>query len=74
MEKLTEELTKSGVMIGSGGLLPSAFGALVRVKDQKVTVVEGPFTETKELTGGYAFLRTNSKEEAIAHTRRFMAL
>jgi len=72
--KLAEESFRSGVMVEMGGLLPTAMGARVRVSGGKLTVVDGPFAEIKELIGGYAILQVKSKEEAIEHTRRFMQL
>ena len=72
--KLAEESFKSGVMVEMGGLLPTAMGARVRASGGQLTVVDGPFTEIKELIGGYAILNVKSKEEAIEHTRRFMQL
>jgi hypothetical protein len=52
--KLGEEGFKAGVMVEVGGLLPSATGARVRVSGGKLTVTDGPFTEAKEIVGGYA--------------------
>lgn len=72
--RLSEEMMRAGVMVDSGGLLPSEAGARVRVNAGHVSVTDGPFAETKELVGGYAILRANSKEEAIAHGKRFMML
>ncbi|MBL8175529.1 MAG: transcriptional regulator [Bryobacterales bacterium] len=72
--KLAEESFRSGVMVEMGGLLPTAKGARVRVSGGKMTVTDGPFTEIKELIGGYAILNVGSKEEAIEHTRRFLQL
>jgi hypothetical protein len=72
--KLAEESFRTGVMVEMGGLLPSATGARVKVSGGKVTVVDGPFTEFKELIGGYAILNVKSKAEAIEHTKRFMQL
>lgn len=74
MAKLAEESTKTGVLVETGGLLSSAAGARVRLSRKKLTVVDGPFTEAKELVGGYAVLQVKSKEEAIEETRRFMEL
>jgi hypothetical protein len=70
--KLGEEMAKAGVMLEMGGLLPSSKGARVRAAGGKLTVTDGPFTEAKELVGGYAILQTKSKEEAIELARRFM--
>ena len=72
--KLAEESFRSGVMVEMGGLLPTAQGARVQVAGGKVSVVDGPFTEFKELIGGYAILNVKSKAEAIEHTKRFMQL
>jgi hypothetical protein len=72
--KASQEQSASGVLLASGGLMPSAQGALVRVENGKVKVVDGPFAEAKELIGGYAILQAASKEEAIAQGRAFMQL
>ena len=69
---LSEEMFKAGVLLEMGGLLPSAMGARVRAANRKLTVTDGPFTEAKELIGGYAILRADSKAEAIEHGKRFM--
>ncbi len=63
--KLAAEDAKTGTMIGSGGLGPTALGARVRLSGGKVTVTDGPFTEAKEVVGGYAQFELKSKEEAI---------
>jgi hypothetical protein len=70
--KLSEEMIKAGIMLDSGGLLPSSKGARIHVKQGKLTVIDGPFSEAKELIGGYAILQVKSKEEAIERGRRFM--
>jgi hypothetical protein len=72
--KLGEEGFKAGVMVEVGGLLPSATGARVRVSGGKLTVTDGPFTEAKEIVGGYAVYEVKSRDEAIELTRRFMEL
>jgi hypothetical protein len=74
MAKLTEESAKSGEMIGGGGLAPSAMGARVRISGGKITVTDGPFTEAKEVFGGYAVMELKSKEEAIERSKHFMEL
>ena len=74
MEKLAEEAMKSGEMIETGGLAPTAAGSRVRLAGGKITVTDGPFTEAKEVFGGYAVFELKSKEEAIERTRRFMEL
>jgi hypothetical protein len=72
--KLVEEDAKSGKMIGSGGLGPTAKGARVRISAGNLTVTDGPFAETKEVIGGYAQFEMASKEEAIQGAVRFMEL
>jgi hypothetical protein len=72
--KLAEAETKSGVMVGSGGLGPTALGSRVRLSGGKVTVTDGPFTEAKEVVGGYAEFELKSKEEAVQAAVRFMEL
>jgi tRNA-Thr(GGU) m(6)t(6)A37 methyltransferase TsaA len=68
------EQAAAGVLLTAGGLLPSAAGALVRVERGKVKVVDGPFAEGKELIGGFAILKAESKQEAIEMGRAFMQL
>jgi len=72
--KIAEEATKAGTMLGNGGLGPTAQGARVRLSGGKVTVIDGPFTEAKEVIGGYAQFQLKSKEEAIQSAVRFMEL
>lgn len=72
--KLGEEQTKAGRMVGSGGLKPLASGARVRLSGGKVTVMDGPFTEAKEVIGGYAQFELASKQEAVDLAVEFMEL
>jgi hypothetical protein len=72
MVKLIEEFTREGVLLGTEGCLPSSLGARVRRTGGKFSVTDGPFTEAKEVIGGFALLRANSKEEIIALTKRFL--
>jgi len=72
MGKLVEEGMKAGWLLGTEGCLPSALGARVRNSSGKVTVTDGPFTEAKEVVGGFAILRANSKEEAIRLAKDFL--
>jgi hypothetical protein len=72
--KLAEKETKTGVMVGNGGLKATALGASVRLSGGKVTVTDGPFTEAKEIIGGYAQFELKSKEEAVESAVRFMEL
>jgi hypothetical protein len=72
--KLSEEASKAGTMIGSGGLGPTALGARVRLSGGQLSVIDGPFTETKEIVGGYAQFELKSKQEAVEGALRFMEL
>jgi len=72
MGKLIEELTRTGQLVSTAGLRPTAEGVRVRLRGGKLSVVDGPFAETKEVIGGYAILEAKSKEEAIELTRRFL--
>jgi len=72
MGKLIEESMKSGVLIATEGCLPSARGARVRRAGANVTVTDGPFTESKEVVGGFALLRATSKAEAIEICKDFL--
>ncbi|MEO7455162.1 MAG: YciI family protein [Gemmatimonadaceae bacterium] len=65
---------KAGVLVEMGGLLPTALGARVRLGGGKVTVLDGPFTEAKEVIGGYAVYELVSREEAIKWASIFMEL
>jgi hypothetical protein len=72
--KLTEEAIKNGTLLGNGGLLPTAAGASVRLSGGQITVTDGPFTEAKEIIGGYALFELKSKEEAVQGAIGFMEL
>src|SRR5262245_53189525 len=74
MGELIEELAKAGVLLATEGCLPSSRGARVRIFGGKFTVTDGPFTETKEVVGGFALFQVKSKEEAIEWTKRFLKL
>jgi hypothetical protein len=72
--KLGEEASKDGSMIETGGLAPSAMSTRVLLEQGKITAIDGPFAETKELVGGYAVFEFVSKEEAVESTLQFMEL
>ena len=72
MGKLVEEGMKAGFLLGVEGCLPSARGARVRLDNGKVTVSDGPFTEAKEVVGGFAILNAKTKAEAIQMARDFL--
>lgn len=74
MGKLVEEAMKAGWLLSTEGCLPTALGARVRRSGASVSVTDGPFTETKEVVGGFAILKTNSKEEAIELAKTFLSV
>ncbi len=74
MAKLGEEAAKSGTMLQSGGLSPIAKSTRVRLSRGQVTAIDGPFTESKEVVGGFAMFELKSKEEAIEGAKQFMEL
>jgi hypothetical protein len=70
MGKYNEELAKAGVMLAGEGLQPSSKGARVRFSGSKRTVIDGPFSETKELVAGFWLIQVKSKAEAIEWVKR----
>ena len=74
MGALIEKFMRSGHLISTEGCLPSRLGFRVRKDDGKVTITDGPFTEAKEVVGGFALLNAQSREEAIALTKEFLAV
>src|ERR1700735_4301644 len=72
MGKLIEDGMKSGWLLSTEGCLPTALGARVRQSGGKITVTDGPFTESKEVVGGFALIKADSKAEAIELVRRFL--
>lgn len=73
MGRLVDEMSRSGHLIGTAGLRPSAEGVRVRLhRGGRLSVSDGPFTEAKEVIGGYAILEAGSKDEAVELTRRFL--
>ena len=72
MGRLIEEMTRNGALISTAGLRPTAEGVRVRQRRGKQSTTDGPFTETKEVIGGYAVLEAKSMPEAIELTRRFL--
>jgi hypothetical protein len=69
--RMIGEMTKAGVLLAAEGVLPSSTGARVRSSGGKRTVIDGPFTEAKEVIGGFALLQVRSREEAIEWAARF---
>jgi len=74
MGKLADREIKAGRMLDSGGLMPVRTGAQVRIADGKLSVIDGPFVEAKEVVGGYAIFELRDKQEALASAKEFMQL
>jgi hypothetical protein len=66
-----EELAKAGVLLDASGLQPSSRGWRIKYAGDKRTLIDGPFTETKELIAGYTLIQVKSREEAMEWTKRF---
>jgi hypothetical protein len=74
MGKFVEKSLDEGTLVDTGGLLPSKDGVRVRLGGGQITVMDGPFTESKEVIGGWAILNANSKAEAVRIATEFMEL
>ena|SRR5437016_9582190 len=74
MGKFVEQGFKSGVLVDTNGLKPISEGTRVRLAGGKLTVTDGPFTESKEIVGGYAIVKVSSRAEAIENARQFLEL
>ena len=74
MGRLLEDMTKAGVLLDTGGLRPVGEATYVRLVGGRQTVIDGPFTESKEVVGGYCLVQVRSKEEAVEWASRFLAL
>ena len=74
MGTLMEDATKAGVLVATGGLAPTSMAAKITLKDGEFTVVDGPFTEAKELIGGWALMECRDLAEAIEWSKRFVAV
>ena len=72
MGKLMDEMKRAGILVDTAGLRPTSEGVRVRLSNGRTSVIDGPFTETREVIGGYAMLETTTLEEAIEATRRFL--
>ena len=73
MGKAIEDAMKAGWLLATEGCLPTKLGARVRRSEGRVTVTDGPFAESREVVGGFAILKANSKEEAIELVKNFLA-
>jgi hypothetical protein len=74
MGELMGEWTKTGAMVSAAGLKPTSQGARVRIAARRVQVIDGPFTEAKEVVGGFFILEAKDKDSAVTMTRRFVEL
>jgi hypothetical protein len=74
MGKFMEEATKAGVLLATGGAGPIEEAVRISLHDGKFTVTDGPFTEAKELIGGWALMEVRDKNEAIEWTKRFLSI
>ena len=74
MGKLMDEMTKAGIMIDTAGLQPTPQGVRVKLSHGKISQTDGPFTETKEVIGGYAIIEAPSMAEAVKVAERFLAV
>jgi hypothetical protein len=74
MGAFVEEATKAGIVLATGGLAPPDEGVKVRYHDGEFTVLDGPFTEAKELIGGWALMDCRDRDEAIEWTKRFLVI
>ena len=74
MGAFVEGAVKAGVIVATGGIAPTAEGAKVTLNDGEFTVVDGPFTEAKELVGGWALMECRDMDEAVEWTKRFLSV
>jgi hypothetical protein len=74
MGAFVEEAYKAGVLLATGGVTPIDEAVKVQYKNGEFTVLDGPFTEAKELVGGWALMECRDKDEAIEWTKRFLAI
>ncbi|AEM80390.1 YciI family protein [Streptomyces violaceusniger] len=72
MGALIEEMTKAGVMLDTAGLAPTSEGTRVTWSGGKMSCTDGPFTESKEVIGGYSIVEAKDKAEAVEWTKRFL--
>ena len=74
MGRFVEEATKAGVIVATGGIAPTSEGARITLKNGEYTVVDGPFTEAKELVGGWALMECRDLSEAVEWSSRFLGV
>jgi hypothetical protein len=71
---LANEATKAGVIVATGGIAPTSEGARITLKNGEYSVLDGPFTEAKELVGGWALMECRDLSEAIEWSKRFLGV
>jgi hypothetical protein len=74
IERLGEEAARAGKMVSFGGLKPTSTGARMRITNGKIVTTDGPFTESKEVIGGFSIFNVASKEDALEEARKFTEL
>jgi hypothetical protein len=74
MGKFVEEATKAGVIVATGGIAPTSEGVIISLHNGDFTVVDGPFTEAKELVGGWALMECRDTGEAVEWSKRFLSV
>ena len=74
MGRFMAEAIQAGVLVATGGLAPSSEGTTIRLDGDTFEITDGPYTEAKELVGGWAILEVGSKEEVIEWSKRFLAI
>jgi len=74
MGAFVEEAVKAGVVVATGGIAPTSEGARICLKEGEYTVIDGPFTEAKELVGGWALMECRDLSEAIEWSKRFLGV
>jgi hypothetical protein len=72
MGEFIEAGKKRGILVATEGCMPTALGARIVLSDGKLIMTDGPFTESKEVIGGFALLQSNSKEEALDYVKEFL--
>jgi hypothetical protein len=74
MGKFVEEATKAGIVVATGGIAPTSEGVIITLKNGDFNVLDGPFTEAKELVGGWCLMECRDKDEAVEWTKRFLTV
>jgi hypothetical protein len=74
MGRFVEEATKAGVIVATGGIAPTAAGAMISLKEGEYTVLDGPFVEAKEIVGGWALMECRDLAEAVEWSKRFLGV